>query len=101
MPQKTKKIPMRKCMGCNEVKSKRELIRIVREPDGKITLDERGKVSGRGVYICPDEACFGKAKKANRLARSLECEIPDEIYQNLEERLKEINTQTEKPEVQS
>ena len=101
MPQKTKKIPMRKCMGCNEVKSKRELIRIVREPDGKITLDERGKVSGRGVYICPNEACFAKAKKANRLARSLECEIPDEIYQNLEERLKEINTQTENPEVQS
>ncbi len=86
-------------MGCNEVKSKRELIRIVREPDGKITLDERGKISGRGVYICPDLTCFAKARKANRLSRSLEVEIPDEVYKNLEERLKEINTQTESPEV--
>ena len=63
MPQNIKKVPMRKCMGCNESKPKKELIRIVREPDGKITLDEKGKISGRGVYICPDKNCLVKVKR--------------------------------------
>ena len=101
MPQNTKKVPMRKCMGCNETKPKKELIRIVREPDGKITLDERGKVSGRGVYICPDINCFAKVKKTGRLARCLEAEIPDGIYEALEECFKKIEASSEKSEVQS
>lgn len=101
MPQNMKKVPMRKCMGCNESKPKRELIRIVREPDGKITLDERGKISGRGVYICPDRNCLAKVKKTGRLGRSLEVEIPEAIYEALEESFEKIEASNEKSEVQS
>ena len=100
MPQNIKKVPMRKCMGCNESKPKKELIRIVREPDGKITLDEKGKISGRGVYICPDKSCLVKVKKTGRLGRSLEVEIPESIYKALEESFDKMEASSE-PEVQS
>ena len=83
-----KKQPMRKCTGCNEMKEKRELVRIVRDPEGNVSVDLSGKKSGRGAYICKDKACLMKAQKARRLERAFECALPDDIYERL---LKEIS----------
>ena len=77
-----KKMPQRRCVGCNETKDKKELIRVVRTPEGEVCLDFTGKKSGRGAYICPSAACLKKARK--RLEFNLECSIPDELFQNLE-----------------
>ena len=85
--QKKKKTPERKCLGCNESKPKAELIRIVRAPDGGVSLDFVGKKPGRGAYICKNSKCLQKARKANRISRSLECEIPDEVFDALEAEL--------------
>ena len=85
--QKKKKIPERKCLGCNESKPKAGLIRIVRAPDGEVSLDFVGKKPGRGAYICKNSKCLQKARKANRISRSLECEIPDEVFDALEAEL--------------
>ncbi len=82
MPQQ-KKIPMRRCLGCMESFPKKELIRVVRKPDGEVTLDFRGKVSGRGAYVCRRVECLKKAEKAKRLSRALECEIPDGVMERL------------------
>ncbi len=84
-----KKIPQRQCMGCRERKEKRELIRVVRTPEGTVTLDFRGKASGRGAYLCPDMACLKKAIKSKALERSLEVPIPEEIYARLEQEMEE------------
>ena len=78
-----KKIPMRQCLGCREMKPKKELIRVVRSPEGGISLDFRGKANGRGAYVCPDMACLKKAIKAKALERALEVTIPEEIYAQL------------------
>lgn len=75
-----KKIPMRQCAGCREMKPKRELIRIVRSPEGVISLDETGKSSGRGVYLCRNAECLKKARKTNSPSKSLGVSIPDEVY---------------------
>lgn len=83
-----KKMPERQCMGCNEKKPKKELIRIVRVADGKAEVDFTGKKPGRGAYICPREACLKKARKSGRLGRVLECNIPEEIYARLEEEVR-------------
>lgn len=83
-----RKIPMRKCLGCNEMKPKRELIRAVKSPEGEISLDLTGKKSGRGAYICPDKACFDKARKGKRLERALDTKIPDSVYDDM---LRELN----------
>ncbi len=82
-----KKIPVRHCLGCNEGKPKRELVRVVRTPQGEISLDSRGKMPGRGAYICPRVECLNKARKAKRLERALDREIPPEIYARLEEQI--------------
>lgn len=79
-----KKQPMRKCTGCNEMKEKRELVRIVRDPEGNISVDLTGKKSGRGAYICKDKKCLMKAQKAKRLEKAFDCDVPDEIYERLE-----------------
>ena len=79
-----KKIPQRQCMGCRERKAKRELIRVVRQPDGTVSLDFGGKMNGRGAYICPDPECLKKVRKSKALDRSLEVTIPDEVYDRLE-----------------
>ena len=79
-----KKVPLRRCAGCNEQKPKKEFVRVVRTPEGEIRLDTTGKMNGRGVYLCPKAACLKKARKAKRLERSLEVEIPDEIWDSLE-----------------
>ena len=84
-----KNIPQRQCMGCRERKEKRELIRVVRAPDGGVSLDFRGKAPGRGAYICPDMACLKKAIRSKALERSLEVAIPEEIYARLEQEMEE------------
>ena len=84
-----KKIPQRQCMGCRERKEKRELIRVVRSPEGGVRLDFRGKAPGRGAYICPDMACLKKAIRSKALERSLEVAIPEEIYARLEQEMEE------------
>ncbi len=86
---KPRKIPLRQCLGCNEHKPKRELIRVVRSPEGVVSLDLVGKKPGRGAYICRDLACLKKVRKSGRLARSLSCEITDEVYDHMEAELAE------------
>ena len=81
---------MRSCVGCGTQKPKKELIRVVRSPEGEISLDPIGKKPGRGAYICPDPGCFLKAKKAKRLERSLECEIGPEVYDALSSELERL-----------
>lgn len=78
-----RKIPQRQCMGCRERKSKRELIRVVRSPEGTVHLDFNGKAPGRGAYLCPNPGCLQKAMKSNSLGRALEMEIPQGVYDAL------------------
>ena len=78
------KSPQRQCMGCRERKAIKELIRVVRSPEGEVGLDFRGKSNGRGAYICPQMECLKKAVKSKALERSLEVPIPEEIYAQLE-----------------
>ena len=78
-----KKIPQRQCMGCRERKAKREMIRVVRSPEGNVSLDFGGKMNGRGAYICPDPECLKKVQKSKALERSLEVPIPEEVYDRL------------------
>ena len=87
MEQKKKKTPERQCMGCNERFPKNALLRVVRDPDGGVSLDFTGKKSGRGAYICKNAACLKKAQKTKRLSRVLECDIPDEVFAAMEEEL--------------
>lgn len=86
---KQKKVPMRKCTGCGEQKPKKELVRVVRTPDGEILLDLNGKASGRGAYICNNAECLKKARKSRRIDKAFEVTIPDEIYQQMEAQFKE------------
>lgn len=86
---KTKKIPMRMCLGCGEMKPKRELIRVVKSKEGDISLDLAGKRSGRGAYICKSVECFEKARKARKFERSFSCMISEDIYNSMEGELKE------------
>ena len=78
-----KKIPMRMCTGCHEMKPKKELIRVVKTPEGEIKVDFTGKLNGRGAYICRNVECFTKAQKQKSLSRAFECQISDEIYEQL------------------
>ena len=78
-----KKIPQRQCMGSRERKAKREMIRVVRGTDGTVSLDFGGKMNGRGAYICPNPDCLKKAQRSKALERSLEVEIPAEVYERL------------------
>jgi len=78
-----KSIPLRTCMGCNEKKPKKELIRIVKNKEGQISLDKTGKLDGRGAYICDSTECLEKVIKSKRLEKALECQISEEVYNNL------------------
>ncbi|MBR6563723.1 MAG: YlxR family protein [Clostridia bacterium] len=78
-----KKTPLRKCIGCNEMKDKKELIRIVRSKEGEMSIDPVGKMPGRGAYICKCVECFDASVKAKRLERAFKTRIPDEIYTQL------------------
>jgi len=84
---KVKKIPQRMCVGCQEMKPKKELIRIVRTPEDGIEVDPSGKKSGRGAYICPRVECLQRAAKEKRLERALERQVSKEIYESLAQRL--------------
>lgn len=85
-----KKIPMRQCVGCREMKPKRELIRVVKSPEGAVSLDFKGKLPGRGAYVCPQMACLAKAKKTKALERAFEMQLPEEVHGALEEQMKEV-----------
>lgn len=87
MEKKVRKNPMRQCMGCNEHKPKIELLRVVRSPEGEISLDFTGKRSGRGAYLCRDVKCLRKARKSHRIDRVLECEISETVYDAMEAEL--------------
>jgi hypothetical protein len=78
---KPKKIPMRMCLGCNEMKPKMELIRVVKSPEGEISLDFKGKAAGRGAYICRSTECLEKARKARRFEKSFSCRIEESVYE--------------------
>ncbi len=78
-----KKIPMRQCLGCREMKPKPELLRVVRSPEGEISLDARGKKPGRGAYVCPNSECLRRAVKSRALSRALDAQIPDEVMERL------------------
>lgn len=84
-----RKIPLRKCTGCGEMKPKKELVRIVKTPEDEILLDLTGKKNGRGAYICPNPDCLKAARKAKRIERSFQCAIPSEIYDKMEQELEE------------
>ena len=81
---KTKKIPMRSCLGCGAMKPKKEMIRVVKAPDGSVSIDFTGKKSGRGPYICREAECFRTARKARRFEKSLSCKIEDNVYEEIE-----------------
>ncbi len=85
--KRKKKIPLRKCVGCDQRKEKKELIRVVRSPEGDVDLDTTGKKSGRGAYICPHRDCLEKAFKNRRIEKNLEIKLPDTIKINLEEKI--------------
>ena len=81
---KPKKIPQRQCVGCRTMKNKKDLIRVVKSPEGEISLDFTGKKSGRGAYVCPDPECLKKARKSRALERAFDTAIPAEVYDALE-----------------
>jgi predicted RNA-binding protein YlxR (DUF448 family) len=82
-----KKIPMRQCVGCREMKPKKELVRVVRSPEEEISLDFRGKAPGRGAYVCPSTDCLKRAVKSRALERAFDTAIPQEIYDALVARM--------------
>lgn len=84
---KIRKIPQRMCVGCREMKDKKQLIRIVRSPEGEIDLDPTGKKSGRGAYICPNADCLDQAIKGKRLQKALEADISGEVFDKIKQRL--------------
>ncbi len=85
-----KKVPMRMCTGCREMKPKKELIRVVKTTEGDIRLDATGKLNGRGAYICKSSECLARAEKSNAFSRAFETKVDGEIYRRLEEELKGI-----------
>ena len=85
-----KKVPLRKCIGCNEMKNKKEMIRVLKTTDDQIILDATGKKNGRGAYLCFSKECLQKAMKSRGLERSLKMPIPQEVYESLERKLDTI-----------
>ena len=89
MTNKPKKIPERLCMGCGEMKPKKDLVRVVKPKDGDVALDLTGRANGRGAYICRSLDCLQKARKARRFEKAFSCRSPDEVYERMEEALKD------------
>ncbi|MBO8462994.1 MAG: YlxR family protein [Firmicutes bacterium] len=85
-----KKLPMRQCVGCNEMKPKKELLRVIKTQEGEISLDATGKKNGRGAYICKASDCLKKAIKTKGLERSLKVQIPEEVYEKLTKELEDL-----------
>ena len=88
---KTKKIPQRQCVGCRTMKNKKDLIRVVKSPEGVIQLDFTGKLSGRGAYLCPNSACLARARKTKALERAFDMAIPPEVYEALQAQMEQTN----------
>lgn len=86
-----KKIPMRQCLGCREMKMKRELVRVVRSPEGEVAVDPKGKAPGRGAYVCPNADCLRKAIRSKALSHSLSVEIPEDLLATLLSQLEEAD----------
>lgn len=84
---KKKSQPMRMCVGCQELKNKKDMVRIVLSPEGEVSIDRKGKAPGRGAYICPQESCFQEAYKAKRLERSLKHAVGSDVYETLKDAL--------------
>ena len=91
---KVKKIPQRQCVGCREMRDKKALLRVVKSPEGEVSLDFKGKKPGRGAYVCPDAACLKRARKTRALERALSVQIPPEVYDTMET---EIRAATDAP----
>ncbi|MBR1390627.1 MAG: YlxR family protein [Lachnospiraceae bacterium] len=87
-----KKVPMRKCVGCGEMKEKKSLIRIIHTPEDTLVLDHTGKKNGRGAYICPGQECLERAEKTKGIERSLKTNIPASIYEQLKKEMQRIET---------
>ncbi len=90
MPGQVKRIPLRKCTGCQEMKSKKEMMRILRTSEGEIVLDVTGRKNGRGAYVCCSMSCFEKAVKNKGLERSLKVKVPEETYESLKKEIESI-----------
>ena len=88
-----KKLPMRKCVGCQEMKSKKEMIRVIHTSQGEILLDATGRKNGRGAYLCPSKECLEKAVKNKGLERSFKQAIPKEVYESLEKEMEHLESQ--------
>ena len=86
-----KKIPLRQCIGCGEMTSKKEMIRVIKTAEDQILLDATGRKNGRGAYLCPSMECFKKAVKGRGLERSFKMAIPREVYETLEKEMEEID----------
>lgn len=82
-----KRVPLRMCAGCGEMKTKKELVRVVRSPEGEISLDLTGRKPGRGAYVCKSIDCLKAARKGRRFEKAFSCKIPDEVYDRMEEEL--------------
>ena len=93
-----KKIPMRQCLGCREMKPKKELIRVVKSPEGEISLDFRGKKPGRGAYLCPRADCLARVRKSRGLERAFSCKIPEEVYDRMEEEIRAAQEAAQPPQ---
>ena len=91
MPVKPRKIPQRQCVGCRTMYDKRDLLRVVKSPEGEITLDASGKKSGRGAYVCRSAECLKKAQKSKALDRALEVTIPEEVYTALQQQMEVVS----------
>ena len=87
-----KKIPMRKCVGCQEMKSKKEMLRVIRTQEGEFLLEATGKKNGRGAYLCPSSDCLAKAIRQKGLERSFKQAIPQDVYEMLEREMREIES---------
>ncbi len=85
-----KKIPMRQCVGCREMKEKRALIRVVKSPEGAVSLDFKGKLPGRGAYVCPNGECVKRARKSRALERAFSAPLPPEVWEELEQQMREV-----------
>lgn len=85
----SKKIPLRQCVGCGEMKSKKEMLRILKTAENEFVLDKTGKKNGRGAYLCNSRECFAKARKSKGLERSFKMSIPNEVYDNLQKEFEE------------
>ena len=88
-----KKVPMRKCVGCQEMKSKKEMIRVIRTSEGEFLLDATGRKNGRGAYLCPNSDCLAKAVKNKGLERSFRQAIPKEVYEALEKEMEVLESE--------